>query len=470
MNILFPIETIAREIDFKLYLAVMLTKNNKQILIAQHNLIDEIVSVTKDGIYFGKNIFKDDFLGPNNESNLNYYNKLKDQNYTLIHLDEEGGIYPGDENNWNAIIDRRLMPDKLHDDDFVFTWGKYQQERYNSQLTKEQKAKILCTGHPKFDLYKPNYRELYKKEIDSINDKFGNFILINTNLALANNSLGIEDTFSPRLGYSKEDKDRRMEYIEEWAIYNRIFTNFIQLIHRLAHTFPDKKFVLRPHPAEDPEYYKIAFKWVDNIIVNSEGSVGPWLMASDLMIHDGCTTAVEAYLSHVPVINYKSLLEDKYNIVLPNQIGIKCYKEEEVIETINDILENREQFLQKNSFSEDEYKLIENLNDDVLDDIISKLDSIIEEKKKVANKSLYSNSKLLMKEIIYKYISKLKLYIKFLFFPKKYKEQKGYERAFPGFDKKSIASKIEAIEKITNIKVSYKLIGDRVIVINSTQL
>ena len=42
----------------------------------------------------------------------------------------------------------------------------------------------------------------------------------------------------------------------------------------------------------------------DNVFVENEGEVVPWILGAKCLIHDHCTTSVEAHMMNIPVINY----------------------------------------------------------------------------------------------------------------------------------------------------------------------
>ena len=55
-NIFFPIETIDRELDAKLVLVSLMSKEVGYIVVAQHDLVIKLINLSMNGIYFGKNI------------------------------------------------------------------------------------------------------------------------------------------------------------------------------------------------------------------------------------------------------------------------------------------------------------------------------------------------------------------------------------------------------------------------------
>ena len=54
----------------------------------------------------------------------------------------------------------------------------------------------------------------------------------------------------------------------------------------------------------------------------AEGNVVPWLLACSMLIHNGCTTAVEGYILKRPVIAYVPLAGgDDFAIDPPNSVS-----------------------------------------------------------------------------------------------------------------------------------------------------
>ena len=67
----------------------------------------------------------------------------------------------------------------------------------------------------------------------------------------------------------------------------------------------------------------------------------PWLMAAKVLIHNGCTTGVEAYVMGVPAISYRATVNDFYDLGfyrLPNLLSHQCFDFEELSTTLGRIL------------------------------------------------------------------------------------------------------------------------------------
>ena len=67
--------------------------------------------------------------------------------------------------------------------------------------------------------------------------------------------------------------------------------------------------------------------------VTNKGNVVPWLMAATVLIHNGCTTGVEAYVMRVPAISYRKTVNDYYDdgfYKLPNRLSHQCFDFDEL--------------------------------------------------------------------------------------------------------------------------------------------
>jgi hypothetical protein len=120
-----------------------------------------------------------------------------------------------------------------------------------------------------------------------------------------------------------------------------IFKKFQQLIPAVAGAFPKNNIVVRPHPTENQEIYRQIAAGCERVEVTNEGNVVPWLMATKALIHNGCTTGVEAFVMGVPAISYRAALNDFYDLGfyrLPNLLSYQCLDFEELRLTLEKIL------------------------------------------------------------------------------------------------------------------------------------
>ena len=322
MNILLPIETINRELDFKLVLAGYLSGKGHQIYIGQHDFLMKLVpSLNAGGLYIGKNIFSET---TDKEKGEKYY-FLKKNNFDIIYLHEEGAIFLKGEINMSKRLKLLYNLDFFDENDVVCVWGELQKKIEDK---RSNKVKIYCTGHPRFDLCKKSWHYLFETKVNNIKKTYKKFILINGNFSASNPGFGLKNLFSKERMVNEK---LRMDFIENFAWTNKQLISMVSLTHQLALAFPELNFIYRPHPSENHDYYKTLFNGVKNIFVKHDGNVIPWILATKLLIHDGCTTAIEATLAGTPVVNYKTNFDNTRDIWLPNQMGEPINTVEKII-------------------------------------------------------------------------------------------------------------------------------------------
>jgi surface carbohydrate biosynthesis protein len=328
VNVLFPLEVLNRELDSKLILACISATAANRIFIGQHDVLFDVVTKTgmTGGVYVGKNIFRDLFPIETGAR----YRELKQQGFALVHLHEEGAVFEGDEERWRKTLLDCLNPAILDKDDYLCTWGDFQRDYYQS-LNPPCVGNIVTTGHPRFDYLKPSYRSYFEPDVQRIKARLGQFILINSAFGQVNNCLGLADTFSPRLNYDPADAGRRVATFSTFAHEALFIGAFIKLANNISLRWPDINIVWRPHPSENWDYYRTVFANIPNVHVLHEGPVTPWLMACSMLIHNGCTTGIEAYFAGTNVINYKPSFDPFCDLYLPNLFGVECPTEDAVM-------------------------------------------------------------------------------------------------------------------------------------------
>ena len=60
-------------------------------------------------------------------------------------------------------------------------------------------------------------------------------------------------------------------------------------------------------------------------------------MATRAVIHNGCTTGVEAYMMDVPALSYRARVDEEYDLGfyrLPNLISHQCFDVDELVQTL----------------------------------------------------------------------------------------------------------------------------------------
>ena len=461
-NIFFPIEAIGRELDYKLLLAALLLKNNRSIVVAQFNLVDSIIKKSSCGIYLGKNVTR--------PSKYDLYKQYKKNDFSIIHLDEEGAVYVGNEEWWKKILTQRLDINNLQEDDFVCTWGKFQENHYKSSLIKNKGPKIHATGTPRFDIYKKPYNVIFKKEALEIKNKYGSYILINSHYFPAVYEQGINTYFAEGKWYQEgpaygDSHKQKIEAVRNWSHSILGISSSIELAHFLSNEFPDFNILIRPHPDEDASFYKTVTRNVDNIKIVQGGAVGPWIVGAEFMIHNGCTTAIESYFSGTPIINYNPSPNKDFDKKILEKFGIKCQSLDEVANNIKSIMDSKKNYKAKGLLEEFENNLLLNLyKEDITSSLEKFIDLIIQEKKRV-NLKIVPHIVIFISEILYSLKNFIKYPLRKLLYPDNHREYLRSKIPFPGFDKNIIREKLNTLEELTGKKISFKFISKRIFIV-----
>ena len=449
-----PIETISRELDAKLILASQLVDSDIICFVGQHDVIDRINNFYKNGIYLGKNIFKTHF-----PANMDIYNQYKKNGHSILWLHEEGGIYPGDENDWKKTLDALLDPKVLGEGDQILTWGKFQKNHYQEKTTRS----VTSVGSPRFNL---SLDSLLRKLVHKFNRvKLRNFILINTNFSISN-YISNDDLLFNTLFHGHEEKYMKHNVVKFFAQESRTFAHFIEAISELAFRHPEETFVIRPHPTEATETYKNAFSIYENVYISKKYSAVEWIDRCKVMIQNGCTTSIEAYLMGKKVLNFYPFDSEKL-IQVTRDVGIECASvddlEQGIFEDKKDINPSFDTLPSLN-------RLLENTNQNYDENLIHRIVKKELELKEIAR--LHPKFSLLKIKIFLffkKYKDLIKILPRSLFFPKKQKDYMMAVDAYPGMNKLEIQNKITFLSKELEKNINLNFFSKDLILISNSQ-
>jgi len=325
-NIYLPMEVVSRELISRSFLGTSLAHNGNNVYIFEHTFFDRNGWPDK-GIYIGKNCFRTEV-----PASSEYYENMKNSGVNLWHLDEEGGIFNGiTEEMWVSGLKRRFDASKLSSNDKILCWGNWQKKFYDNEKTS---AKVLISGNPNFDIFQKKYSSFFE-EYD-LNQTKGkrDFILINSRFSDANSPFGINFAINNPSFSGRSKKVRLNQFITE----NKLLYLMAEMVIELAVQFPEESFIFRPHPAESLDIYQLLFSESSNIKVIREGPVDSWIRLSKALIHNGCSTALQAFIANKKVVSFvPKSIEQNINVPgLPNKIGFLANSMNQVISILND--------------------------------------------------------------------------------------------------------------------------------------
>ncbi len=267
--------------------------------------------------------------------------------HEILAWDEEALVHPQAETYYK----RRVCPLGIKYVSHLFAWGEDNAQLWQQYPELPAGIPIHVTGNPRGDLLRHEMRHIYQGDVKHLRSTHGDFILVNTNFNHVNAFSPDLNLFSPAKKPGEEPKFGRAakgmsrNYAEGLRNHKKaIFRDFQRIIPALDKAFPQYTIVVRPHPTEDQEIYRNIASQCERVRVTNEGNVVPWILASQAVIHNGCTTGVEAYVLGVAAISYRPTVNDYYDLGfyrLPNLLSYQCFDLEELRGTLGDILAGR---------------------------------------------------------------------------------------------------------------------------------
>lgn len=230
--------------------------------------------------------------------------------------------------------DRRVNDVSVDQVDLFFAWGDYQADAILEKVPSAQDC-MRVYGNPRIDILRQEFRSIFDDDAELLRERHGDFILLNTNFSLCNHVKGTEAVISIFKKSGKIQTEEQEIFYNNWIEYkSRLHGEFILLVKALSQSYPELNIIIRPHPSENFESWEQVTANLKNVRVIHEGNVIPWLMAAKVVIHNGCTTGLEAYLLDRPVIVYQPVSSSEFDFYLPNSVSRKTTSVDNLIETI----------------------------------------------------------------------------------------------------------------------------------------
>lgn len=280
-NVFLPLEIKAREFNSKLLLASRLIAEGFRVYIGEKVSLDEYVKASKvkgGGIYFNKS--------GNISKKLKY---IEESFEAMVVLDEEMGVAVKD---LHFRYSERLRNEELISKYFVISSKHAEHLKiFNKKITE----KLVVTGWPRVDLWRPMLKNVYQKKIDRLIFENGNFILFSSDFGYTSEDrINFECHQRLKKNWSKE----RVETFRKGAVKKfEEYKGFIDFLKKLSTQNNAPTIIVRPHPAENHDAWREDAKNIPNVKVIYEGEITPWVYASQGVIHRGCTTGFQAFVS-----------------------------------------------------------------------------------------------------------------------------------------------------------------------------
>jgi surface carbohydrate biosynthesis protein len=243
--------------------------------------------------------------------------------HLVVVLDEEALVRQTDE-----LFLKKHNKDAFKNVSRVFSWGEDDYQLW--QKSEFANGNVFITGNPRIDLLRPELRSFHESEIRRIKTRFPhNYLLLNSNFPTVNN-LVPQDAGVRLARWARDSRGTQIK--DDFLKHKRaIFERFLAVVPKLAKAIAPNALVVRPHPSEDHSPWVNVVQGLANAHVVFEGNVVPWIAGALALIHNNCTTAVEAAVLGTQILSYRPISSDTFDNPLANAFGIECGDEDALI-------------------------------------------------------------------------------------------------------------------------------------------
>jgi surface carbohydrate biosynthesis protein len=337
-TLIIPVENQVRELDPKLLLVSIAVERGFPCVIGSRREIEFRIDAFPRSIYLSKSMTVRSAL---------FFTIARKLGHEIVTWDEEALVHLPS----TIYFSRRLSPLAIRYVSGLFAWGQDNAALWESYAGLPPTIPIYITGNPRADLLRPETRSFYRREVEGIRRRLGDFILVNTNFNHVNAFYPSMNLFRPlkrpgqkpkfgraargmTFGYASGLRDHKQAVLED----------FKKTIPALEREFPQCNIVVRPHPTENQDTYRQIAARCRRVHVTNEGNVVPWLLATKAIIHNGCTTGLEAYVLGVPAVSYRATVNETYDYgfyKVPNLLSHQCFDHDHLMATLKEILAGR---------------------------------------------------------------------------------------------------------------------------------
>jgi surface carbohydrate biosynthesis protein len=315
------IEVAHRELDARLLLARRALENGYRVVIGQQWLMNEHLPQFSPGVVVFKGI---------NRVQGDWMKRARQFGHRVVAINEEAMALSAKPSI--ALETRQEILDGI---DCLCAQGDNEKDAYLDHF-QDVAARISITGNARLELLSPAHRHRQFEVRDAIRQAHGKFILVNTNFGYLNTEFGSPEDFlrhCVHVGVLNPGNQWEIDlYQDRFTFERENMKAFCEMVPALRQRYPDHLVVVRPHPSENHESWRRLVGKIPRVLVSGEGAPIPWILASDVLIHNTCTTGLEALLLEHPVIAYCPFSNDYEAELTPNFVTAR-------VETMNGLAE-----------------------------------------------------------------------------------------------------------------------------------
>lgn len=431
-TVAIPIETKVRELDGKIWLSLNLIENGHKVILGPSGEIYNSLDVSGPDI-----IVRKDAGG----GSIDFIEQLQSTGIVVCALNTEGGVFSSPKKF------AQNKKDVLNHIDAYFAWGQAPAEAIQRQYDSPT-DNLYVTGNPRFDILQPTLRSFYERQATTYQEKYGEYVLVNGNFAMAN----------PHGDHVLDKVEEIYDGIDRSKLNfsSRIFHLFLDTIHHMAAELEGLTIIVRPHPSEKNATHQREFQRYENVHVDDTGDVRAWIAGAQAVVHHDCTTGIESALMGTPTVSYRPIKEPTYEATLPQRVSDEVNSSDALCDYVSKAVSHSDPYVLSSDQKSELKRYFHNVDESAAEnicEIINELEhpesttvnelspSFFDRLERRIKSSRWSTQAVGLYDTAHRLAGN----------PEKRRQRQYRKKKFPGLNKEELTETIEAFEDVADV-------------------
>lgn len=278
------------------------------------------------GIYHAKSV------SPTKER-IRLYSSLNEKGILVTAHDQEHGLL---QRSYEDFARKRFAPETIASISRYFCWGPFDEEFLKKRFP-DFEERFVMNGSPRVDAWSRRVGQWSLKKVEVPEHPY---ILFSSHFRFERGRQ--EDFLKHHAKVGGETWNAALSGLTSSEGQLSLLKGWLDLIPKILSGPSKMPIIFRPHPTEDPSVWANLLSPHSALTISSHGPINPWVQGAEVVIHSGCTTAVEASLRGKPVISFvPSGLPDEVTPPIPSSIGTRRSTVGDVLSAVSSISDGK---------------------------------------------------------------------------------------------------------------------------------